>query len=152
MSNIDSSLKSKKALKKIHDLDDAANAAMWQVDSLEASAMRMTAYYGHNPRGGGSGDNADAIIRLTQARADCNEAIDRFVDYKLKCIDMINLLRKSTHRQLLTLRYLNYMSWDEIAAKMNYGIDHVFKLHGYALIEFQKILDRALFDSEDNSK
>lgn len=152
MSNIDSSLKSKKALEKIHDLDDAANAAMWQVESLSSSAERMTTYYGHNPRGSGSGDNADAIIRLTQAKADCNEAIDRFVDYKLKCMDMINMLRKGAHRQLLTLRYLNYMSWDEIAAKMNYSIDHVFKLHGHALLEFRKILDRTLNNNEDNSK
>lgn len=152
MSNIDSSLKSKKVLEKIHTLDDAANAAMWQVESLEASAERMTTYYGHNPRGGGSGDNADVILKLTQAKAACNEAIDCFVNYKLECVAMINMLSRSTHRQLLTLRYLNYLSWDEIAAKMNYSIDHVFKLHGHALLEFRKILDRTLNNNEDNSK
>lgn len=149
--NTDSGLNAKKTLKKIRDLDDAAAAAMWQVESLESSATRMTTYYGHVHKSSGSGDNAGAIIRLAQARADCNEAVDRFVDYKLKCIDMINMLRKSTHRQLLTLRYLNYKSWDEIALDMNYGIDHIYKIHGYALMEFQKILDRTPADDKINS-
>ena len=34
---------------------------------------------------------------------------------------------------ILELRYLNYMSWEQIAAELGFGIDNVFRLQRKAL-------------------
>lgn len=42
------------------------------------------------------------------------------------------------YREVLALRYINCLSWQEIAARMHYSERWLFKLHGAALLAFAK--------------
>ena len=46
-----------------------------------------------------------------------------------------------TLRNLLIYRYLDFETWESIAVMMNYGIRHVYKLHGRALNHIDKIIN-----------
>lgn len=132
--------RAKAFLRKVRDLDRAVEAAMRQVDFCEASATRVTPYYSHTAiRTSGNGSE-NKIINLIEARAKCNKAIDRFVDYKSECLRLIDLIPSATYRQVLTLRYIDYFKWEKIEEVMHYSESHIFRLHGQALEAFEKVL------------
>lgn len=57
----------------------------------------------------------DAIERQLQAEAKTTEYIEQFTD--------------ETEKLLLRLRYIEHMSWPEIADEMNYSERHILRLH-----------------------
>lgn len=57
----------------------------------------------------------DAIERQLQAEAKTTEYIEQFND--------------ETEKLLLRLRYIEHMSWSEIADEMNYSERHILRLH-----------------------
>ena len=65
------------------------------------------------------------------------EAMEGLVDLKKQILDSINKVEDPELRTLLELRYISYMSWENIASEMFYGIDNVFKLHRKALEQIE---------------
>ena len=131
----------KETLTRIKELDDAAKAAMAQLESLEADATRITPRYGTEPvMGGDTGDGMNAVVRLIEARRRCNDMIDAYVNHKAFCLDIINLIENGKYREVLTLRYIHYLSFDDIADRMNYTVRQITRLNGYALLEFGRLL------------
>lgn len=128
-------------LRKVRDLDRAVEAAMRQIDSCEASATRITPYYSHTASRPNGNSNENKIINLIEARENCNKAVDRFADYKSECLRLIDLIPSATYRQVLTLRYIDYFKWEKIEEVMHYSASHIFRLHGRALEEFEKVLE-----------
>jgi len=62
---------------------------------------------------------------------------------KCEAIKKIDDIENRTHRLLLTLRYVNNLSWEEIAGKMNYSSGHIVqRLHPKALTEFEKSFEK----------
>lgn len=59
------------------------------------------------------------IIELCRVKREVNAAIDAVEDAK--------------YRQVLELRYRNYMTWESIAETMGYDVRWVHRLHGKAL-------------------
>ena len=57
----------------------------------------------------------DAIERQLQAEARATEYIEQFTN--------------ETEKLLLRLRYIEHMSWSEIADEMNYSERHILRLH-----------------------
>lgn len=132
--------RAKTFLRKVRDLDRAVEVAMRQIDSCEASATRITPYYSHTASGPSGNSNENKILNLIEAREKSNQAIDSFADYRDECIRLINLIPSAIHRQVLTLRYINYFKWEKIEKEMQYSEAQVFRLHGQALTEFEKVL------------
>lgn len=50
-----------------------------------------------------------------------------------------NPMARVYHR-LLTMKYLSYATWEEIAVEINYTWRHTIRLHGEALKEMERIL------------
>ena len=133
--------RAKDYLRKVRDLDRSADVAMRQVDSCEASATRITPYYSHTTSKPSGNSSENKIINLIDAREKCNRAIDRFADYRDECLRLIDLIPSATYRQVLTLRYINYFKWEKIEKEMRYSEAQVFRFHGQALTEFEKVLE-----------
>nr|DAN58962.1 MAG TPA: Protein of unknown function (DUF1492) [Caudoviricetes sp.] len=87
-----------------------------------------------------------------------NSVEDRLVTYADYCreidehkIELLKILKEimeaimkvedPTLRNLLIYRYLDFETWESIAVMMNYGIRHVYKLHGRALNHIDKIIN-----------
>ena len=61
---------------------------------------------------------------------------------------MIHSIDDPDYRSVLELRYLDYMSWEEIAGKMKYGKRWVYSKHKSAIEAFEA----AMKTVHDNSQ
>lgn len=141
--------RTKAFLRKVRELDIAVDVAMRQVEYCEASATRITPYYSNMASNHNMNGSEDKVINLLDAREKCNRAIDRFADYRDKCLMLIELIPSAAHRQVLTLRYINYLKWERIAKEMRYSEAQIFRMHNQSLAEFKKILEnKSNYDSK----
>lgn len=80
------------------------------------------------------------INRMIDLDEEINREIDKFVDEKHKIINQIQSLQNPIHIQLLYKRYVEFKRLEVISVEMNYTYQYTRELHGYALKEFDKIL------------
>ncbi len=85
---------------------------------------------------------ADAIDRCVDMESEIDKLVDKLVDTKVNVIQTIESLDSPIEYNLLHMRYIQYMSLQEIADY--YGRDYGWctTTHGRALKNVQRILDR----------
>lgn len=57
----------------------------------------------------------------------------RLIEVTNEIASTISEVESPTHQQLLRLRYLDFMTWNDIASEMGYSLDNVYKLHRQSL-------------------
>ena len=115
-------------LEQARFLDMRINAKLAQLDSLNNLLLK-------------AGDAApDKILSL---QSDINRDIDELVDLKAEITRRIRQLSKPEYQTVLELRYLCFMTWEEIGGRMRYSMPYLFKLHTRALKELGKDLEEA---------
>ena len=72
----------------------------------------------------------DGYVELVDA---INSRIDELYDIKKEVAAVIDQVKDDRLREILLLRYISIMSWEEIAVSMSYSYMHVCRLHGDAL-------------------
>ena len=124
-------------LNQAYKLDQRINSKLEQVSVLNDLALKVTgAITGmpHSPNHGSS-RVADAVDKIVDLQAEINRDIDRLVDLKWEIVRVICSVDNPEYQTLLEKRYLCFMSWEQIAVEMNYGIDNIFRLHRKALAQ-----------------
>lgn len=135
----------KQYLRQVRRLDNLINAKLEQAEELRGTVMRIT-------------QNLDAvkvekrsfndktgtlIAKIVDLEKEINKDIDKLIDLKAEIVSKIDKIENQDYRLILTLRYLNFKKWEQIAVEMGYSYQWVHRLHGRALIEFEKV-DRSL--------
>ena len=116
-------------------LDQRINSKIEQVSSLNDLAVKCTSSVTgmpHNPNKG-SDSMGDAIAKIVDLQREINKDIDVLVDLKAEIYSVVQAIDNVECRTLLELRYLSFMRWEEIAEKLNYGMENVYRLHRKAL-------------------
>ncbi len=72
---------------------------------------------------------ANAVIKIIQLEQEINKDIDRLIDLKKEVRDIVEKVESDNEKLLLRLRYIEYLSWEEVAEKMNYSLRWVYKLN-----------------------
>ena len=125
----------KQYLRQARYLDEGINTKIAQVSSLHDLATKATATLSDMP--GGPTRNThrmeDIIIKILMLENEINADIDHLVDLKEGILAVIKAVDDEECRLLLEKRYLNYESWEDIAAEMCTGIDNIYRLHSKAL-------------------
>lgn len=80
----------------------------------------------------------NAVIKLMEYDDETNDKVDELVNLKIKIAGEIDALDKDTHRIVLRERYIHCKKWEEIAVEQGYDLRWVYRLHGYALEEFEE--------------
>ena len=83
-----------------------------------------------------------AAIKLADYSEEINGSIDKLVDSKREAEKLIRQVQDSRFRSILTYRYLYNWPWEKIMGQMHFESSHLFRLHGYALLEFENIFER----------
>ena len=109
------------------------------IDALARSKSQLTAARAATlsdmPKGGQPMELSDAIDKL---EAKVNKIIARLCREKLEAIEAIFLIEDSILRQVLEMRYMTLMEWDDIREAMGYQeIKSVYNLHGRALKQIE---------------
>lgn len=88
-------------------------------------------------------DNVCAMIdyeREHQLMGRANDAVDEFIDRRKTACDIIALIPRERYREVLYRYYIDGLTWRQVAEQMGIGIRRVYKLHGWALVIFDKVM------------
>nr|DAV39989.1 MAG TPA: ECF sigma factor [Caudoviricetes sp.] len=75
-------------------------------------------------------DYSDRIARRTE----------ELFAVKIEAYEMILQVDSRELRTLLSLRYLSYLTWEQIAEEMEVDVRHVYRLHKAALLEAELLI------------
>lgn len=90
------------------------------------------------PKGGGQSDPVQrAVIAMCDLGADIGKKMDALSRVRCDIECSLQSIEDGTLRLLMEYRYLNGMTWEEVAVKMNYSWRQVIRLHGKALAKFR---------------
>lgn len=128
----------KEYLSQARLVDTRINAKIQQVAALNDLATSATATLSgmpHSPNRGSS-RMADAVVKIIDLQHEINSDIDELVDLKRDIMRRVNAIPNTEYRLLLEKRYLCFMPWEKIAVDMGYSIQHIYRLHDWALQQF----------------
>ena len=143
----------KNFLMKAYRVDERIDNKMEQIASLHDLATKATATISDMPGCGDRDTNRmeEAIVRIIDLESELKDDIVQLVELKKQILHSIKRVGNPEYQTLLELRYLSYMSWEQIAVELNYGIDNIFKLHRKALDEVE-VPETVQFFTEKYSK
>ena len=108
-----------------------------EIQRLRADRMFPSIVNDGMPGGGNHGDLSDfAVLLDEQIELLKKERLEKVRAYS-DILKRIKMVMDDNERDTLWYRYISGMKWGEIADRMGYSVQHVFKLHGNALINFK---------------
>ena len=135
----------KEYLRNISVLDKKIKANLKHIDDLRARATSIGSSNLEAERVQGGSSNPDKVgnlvCKIDECEREVNEIIDAYVDAKEEAMSVIDKLDNGLYIEILTMRYFEEKSFEEIAVTLEKSYRHTTRLHGYALQEFQKIID-----------
>ena len=131
----------KQYLCQVRILDSKINHRIKQAEEIKQKAFSISAIDTTKDKVQSSA-SSDSGLRFIDKYVDMvreiDELIDKYVDLKDQIITQIHDLDDERYIDILYYRYIDYLLFSEIAEKMNYTKDHVWRLHRNALKEFEK--------------
>ena len=131
----------KKYLLQIYNLDKEIDSKQSERDEIMSTLLKAvdTTNEPIGNTGTVSDPTGNTVMKLMEYNDRTNERIDRLVDLKIQISGEIDQLENGNHRMVLRERYINNKKWEEIAVEQNYAIRYIYKLHGFALNEFEEV-------------
>lgn len=131
----------KEYLRRIRDTESDLRSAEQDYQRARDDVMNLKAiqYDKNKVSNSHIGDLSDAIAALEKYAERVNAKWDELIALREEARALIERITDGRYRQVLILRYLDGLSWEQVAVNMDYDYYHVHKLHGRALKIFSKI-------------
>ena len=130
-------------LQRLQLLDTVINQKLRELESLKALSTCVAGFDTSRERvqSSGSGEAAfvTPVLRIIALEQEINVEIDTFVDEKHSTIRLIQKLDNPLQMDVLYRRYVEYQSFERIAAEMNIAPQHAFVLHRKGLKALEQI-------------
>lgn len=125
----------KKEFREIIYLDHLINSKLRLLDSLKSSrlqvkGMQIKSDVVQVSKQGNRQE--DLIIKIIDLEKEITKDINNLVNEKQRAKTVIDRL-DGPYRLVMSMRYLECMKWEEIAYRIGYSIQAVYKIHGQAL-------------------
>jgi hypothetical protein len=75
----------------------------------------------------------EAVVKILDLETEIRDGITMLVQLKKDIGEVIRGTNSMACETLLEMRYLTFMSWEEIAAQLGYSQDYIYHLHRKAL-------------------
>lgn len=141
----------KEYLSQIRKIDVMINYKQRQLDTLRQSIETIKAVNTNPDKVQSSGERdrvGQIVAKIVDLQNEINRDIDRLVDIKREVMTVVDQL-DPTCMDLITKRYFEFKTWEQIAAGMGYSYQWVCGivngkpgLHIQALGKVQKIIDK----------
>lgn len=125
----------KKEFREIIYLDHLINSKLRLLDNLKSSRLQVKGMQIKSDVVQVSRDGnrqEDLIIRILDLEKEITKDIDSLIREKQRAKSVIDKL-DGPYKVVMTMRYLECMKWEEIAYRIGYSIQAVYKIHGQAL-------------------
>lgn len=124
----------KEYLSQYRSLNDSINAKLEQVGELRRKAQTVSSGSSDGTHGSTPRDRIGEITaRIVDLEREINEDIDRSIDLQREIRAAIATVPEVRLRTLLEYKYINLLTLDETAVRMNYSYPQICRLHGRAL-------------------
>lgn len=123
----------KEYLNRAYRLNDKIESNLRQLEALEVKATSVTVNF--NPKvQGGTGNGVEQIIfKIIALKEKIRAETERYIDTLDEIRGTIDRVKDPDENLLLTLRYIEFMKWEEIMEKMNFSETQVHRVHRIAL-------------------
>ena len=126
----------KEYLKRYRKIDREVNQLLMEKDEIFSLGTKITPTYSDMPKGTGENNKTQSTIeKLEEQEEKINKKIDLLYEVKEDIEKALHTVEDDTLRVLLRYRYINGLTWEEIAVTMNYDYRWILRLHGKALNE-----------------
>lgn len=127
-------MSTKEWLSRAWKIDNEITALERELLSARERMLSVTAHYSDiKVQTSKSNKAEDATLKYIEYNAKIEKKIDELYAVKCEIFDAISKVDNPTYRTLLTLRYLQFMTWEKIAEEMHIDGRHIYKLHNKAL-------------------
>lgn len=133
----------KEYLNKAHSIDLRINSNLEQITALRSLLTKATTTYSDMPPSGSRNIHKmeDIIAKIIDMENEINNDIDHLMDVKATIRLKVSAVEDDECRALLEYRYICFMTWEDIATKMNYTTRYVHTLHQRALSKFETVMN-----------
>lgn len=123
----------KEYLNQAYRLKDKIKSNQRQVEALEDEATSVTVKFGEKVQSGEKNSTEQIILKIIALKQKINEETDRYIDLLTEIRSTIEKVKDPDENLLLTLRYIEFMKWEEIMEKMRFSRPQVFRIYNNAL-------------------
>lgn len=126
-------------LKQAKRLDDIINLKIEQLSDLKLQSTAISSLHDTEKVKTSLNPNqlSGLVAKMVDLENEINKEIDKLYSVKKDIMHSINLIDNKDYQVLLNLRYLNFLTWEEIAAKMRYSIRWIYKMHKEAIMKIK---------------
>lgn len=97
-------------------------------------ALKITPTLSQAPGGGGNGSPIERPMdKVLEIEEEINQEIDELQIVRQEIRNTLNQLEDENLKLLMEYRYIDGMTWEQIAVKMHYSYMQICRLHGRAL-------------------
>lgn len=134
--------KTKKYLQQVYRLDREINALLFQRERLWQDRERCTSRLSVDPpssSGSGTSPQEAVLSQISGLDQLINQKFEKLMARKREIFEHIYQMDPTIRRTVIIYRYLNFLKWEEIMIELGYEKAQVHRLHGEALVEFEKM-------------
>lgn len=135
-------METKQYLKQISRMEKMIQNKLAEIYQLKTMAYGVTASGGEKERVQSSPDQdklGNAVSKIVDLESETDRLVDRFLAKRNHIINQIDSMENSDYYDILSLKYVFGHSFEEIADKTGWSIRQVFRIHGRALQEFERL-------------
>lgn len=130
-------------LNQVKQLNNQINRKMRTAAHWREMAFSITnTAYGekHNPNRATSAPYEKCILKADALEQEVNADIDRLADLKMEVVNKIGYIEDADTRDILELRYVELLPWDEVESATTGIRSTMFRKHKHGLSELDSIL------------
>lgn len=130
----------KQYLNQIYRLDRMINNKLSEIYQLKTLACTISVTNdGEKVKASISQDRlGDSVAKIVDMEKETDKMIDELLELKKKIISQIENIEDTNYYYVLFLRYIKRDTFENIAKKMNYSKQQIWRIHNNALNEFEK--------------
>ena len=129
----------KQYLNQVRNLDKRVNAKLDELSSLRALTEKVTASYSEKVQVSISDAFTSNVAKIVDLEREINVEIDRLIRLRERIAKEIDNMPSNIYSALLSSRYLEGKTWEDIAEMLHYDERQIFRIHENALKEFRRI-------------
>ena len=121
-------------LSRYRRLNERIDRLLEEQSRWRERALKITPTLSQSPGGGGNGSPIERPMdKVLEIDAEINREIDALIDLRRDIQGAIEKVPDENLQLLLTYRYINGLSFEKIAEKMNYCERQIYRKHEEAL-------------------